>query len=314
MIDNSSISIIILTYNEEKHINRCIGETIDIAKNIFIVDSYSTDKTCELAEALGAKVYQNRWVNYAAQFNWALRNLPIETDWVLRLDADEILIDPLKKMLVESIKTLPKTTSGIYFERRVRFMGRWIRHGGTYPMDVLRLFRFGKGHCEHRWMDEHIKITSGTTTKIDGYIIDDNRNNLGWWTNKHNDYALREAIDMLDIKHDLIQEDGIAPRLIGSQAQRKRWLKVKYAALPLFIRPFIYFIYRYFIKLGFLDGRQGLIWHFLQGFWYRFLVDAKIFEIYSKGGKDSESIKEVIEAEYGIDLSEMKTIGLLESN
>ncbi len=298
------ISVIILTLNEERHINRCIASIKDIAKDIFIVDSYSTDRTCEVAESLGAKVYHHRWVNHAIQFNWALNNLPISTDWVFKLDADEIATESLKKQLITRIGQLPGTITGIYIGRRVHFMGRWIRHGATYPLYVVRLFRFGKGYCEKRWIDEHVKITDGMTTRIDGDIVDDNRNNLGWWTNKHNNYALREAIDILNIKFRFIEEDGIVPSLRGFQEQRKRWLKIRYASLPLFFRPFIYFIYRYFFKLGFLDGRKGLIWHFLQGFWYRFLVDAKIYEIYSKGGTDSKSIRKVIEQEYGIKLIE----------
>jgi len=302
MIRKPNISVIILTLNEERHIDRCIASIKDIAKDIFIVDSYSTDRTCEAAESLGAKVYHHTWVNHAIQFNWALNNLPISTDWVFKLDADEIATEYLKKQLIKRISQLPETITGIYIGRRVHFMGRWIRHGTTYPLYVMRLFRFGKGYCEKRWMDEHIKITEGMTIRIDGDIVDDNGNNLGWWTNKHNNYALREAIEILNIKFRLIEKDGIVPSLRGFQEQRKRWLKIRYASLPLFWRPFIYFIYRYFFKLGFLDGRKGLIWHFLQGFWYRFLVDAKIYEIYSKGGTDSKSIRKVIEQEYGIKL------------
>jgi hypothetical protein len=252
-------------------------------------------------------VFKHRWVNYATQFNWSLNNLPIASDWVFRLDADEIATDTLKKRIVTFTRELPDTISGIYIGRRVHFMNRWIRHGGTYPMYVMRIFRFGKGRCEQRWMDEHIKITHGSSTRVTGDIIDDNRNSLGWWTNKHNNYALREAIDILNLKFNLSEKDSILHKFTGFQDQRKRWLKLKYASLPLFFRPFIYFIWRYFLKFGFLDGYQGLIWHFLQGFWYRFLVDAMIFEIFVKGGRDSETIKQVIEKEYGIDLADIVT-------
>ena len=302
MINRPSISFIILTFNEERHIRRCIGSVMDIAADVFIVDSYSIDRTCELANSLGAKVYQNSWVNYATQFNWALNNLPIKTEWVFRLDADEIITDSLRRRLVERIDQLPEAITGVYMGRRVHFLGRWIRHGAAYPMYVLRLFRFGKGYCEKRWMDEHIKITEGKTDKIDADIIDDSKKSLGWWTEKHNQYALREAIDLLNMKFKIVVEDSIVPRLCGTQEQRNRWLKARYASLPLFVRPVVYFAYRYFIKFGFLDGVEGLIWHFLQGLWYRFLVDAKIYEIYHKGGTDSKSIKQVIEQEYGIDL------------
>jgi glycosyltransferase involved in cell wall biosynthesis len=204
MKKQSNLSVIILTYNEQKHISRCIGSVSDIASDIFIVDAHSTDKTCELAAAQGAKVIRNKWVNYATQFNWALDNLPIHTDWVLRLDADEIVTGHLQKELASCIDQLPESIVGIYVNRRVNFWGRWIRYGGMYPMYVMRLFRFGFGYCEPRWMDEHMVITNGKSIKIEGDIIDDNLNNLGWWISKHNDYALREAIDMLNIKFKFI--------------------------------------------------------------------------------------------------------------
>jgi len=302
MSQHPDISVIILTFNEERHIVRCIENVIDIAKDIFVVDSYSSDRTCELAESLGANIYRNEWLNYAYQFNWALNNLPIKTNWVFRLDADEIATSSLKQQIVEQIHKMPEAVSGLYIKRKLHFMNKWIRHGGMYPMYVLRLFKFGRGHCEQRWMDEHIKITQGTTAEINGVIIDDNRNNLGWWINKHNNYAVRETVDLLNIKYKIREENPIIPQLTGTQEQRRRWLKIRYASLPLFIRPFLYFIYRYFFRLGFLDGRRGLVWHFLHGFWYRFLVDALIFEIQCKGGKDCRSVRRIISREYGIHL------------
>jgi len=295
-----AVSVIILTFNEERHIERCISSLGDIATSIFVVDSYSTDQTCQLAESLGARVYKNKWVNYATQFNWALNNLPITTGWVFRLDADEIVTESLRILLQSEMNGLTEDVTGIYIGRRMHFMGKWIRHGAMYPIYVMRIFKFGKGYCEQRWMDEHIKTTEGISRRMNGDIVDDNLNNIGWWTNKHNNYALREAIDLLNLRFGILEEDGIIASLIGTQEQRKRWLKIRYASLPLFIRPFVYFLYRYFLKFGFLDGKEGLIWHFLQGFWYRFLVDAKIFEIQSKGGSNAESIRDLLANEYGV--------------
>lgn len=302
MTTKPDISVIILTYNEELHIERCIASLADIAKAVFVVDCYSTDRTCELAESLGAQVFKNNWVNYATQFNWALNNLPIRTDWVFRLDADEIVTDTLRDQLCKNLGQLTDEVTGVYIGRRMNFMGKWIRHGAMYPIYVMRIFQYGKGFCEQRWMDEHIKTIEGTSRRFTGDIVDDNLNNLGWWTNKHNNYALREAIDLLNLRFVFLDEDGIVARLTGTQEQRKRWLKIRYASLPLFFRPFIYFIYRYFLKVGFLDGKEGLVWHFLQGFWYRFLVDAKILEIYLKGGTSADSIRQLLDREYGIKL------------
>ena len=144
-------------------------------------------------------------------------------------------------------------------------------------------------------MDEHVKLEQGKTITFENDFVDDNLNNLTWWTNKHNNYATREAIDLLNIKYKFSSADGLNANLSEAQDKRKRWLKENlYTRLPLFIRPFLYFIYRYIFKLGFLDGIPGLIWHFLQGFWYRFLVDAKIYQIESLARSRKETISKII--------------------
>ena len=228
--------------------------------------------------------------------------MPIKTNWIMRLDADEYLTEELKQELLEKLEKLPEDITGLYVKRRVYFMERWIKHGGYYPIWLLRIWRKGKGYCEPRWMDEHIKITEGKVAFLENDIVDHNLKTLHWWINKHNSYATREAIDLLNYKYGFMKFDEIKPKLFGTQEQRKRWLKLRYAKLPLFFRPFLYFFYRYFFKLGFLDGKEGLIWHFLQGFWYRFLVDAKIYEIEKRAKGERLSVKEVIKKVYGIEL------------
>jgi len=296
----NDISILILTFNEETHIARCIKSLQPFAKDIFIIDSYSTDKTVEIAESLGAKVYQNKWVNYAIQYQWGLDNCPIDTEWVMRMDSDEYVLPELAKEISNKLSTINEDISGIYIKRRVYFMDKWIKHGSYYPIWLLRIWRYKEGKIEERWMDEHIKLSSGKTVQFDNDLVDDNKNNLTWWTEKHNNYATREAVDILNIIYNFKKYDEVEPNLFGTQEQRKRWLKIRYASLPLFIRPILYFTWRYFFKLGFLDGKSGLVWHFLQGGWYRFLVDAKINEIYFKAGKDRNKILELLEKEHGI--------------
>lgn len=296
------LSVIILTGNEQQHIERCIASVRDIAARIYVVDCFSTDQTREIATGLGAEVYQNRWVNYATQFNWALENLPLTTEWIFRLDADEVVTDDLKQELQERLPTLPNEVSGIYVKRRMMFLGKWISHGAMHPAYMLRIWRRGSGFCEKRWMDEHIKLIRGESIAFQHDIIDDNLNNLTWWIAKHNDYATREAVDLLNIRYDLIAYDEVTPTLWGTQVQRKRWLKLRYARLPLFVRPVLYFIYRYFFRLGFMDGREGLAYHFLQGFWYRFLVDAKLFDLHRKCGNDRVKIVAQLKDDYGIDI------------
>jgi glycosyltransferase involved in cell wall biosynthesis len=299
------ISVIILTYNEEQHIERCIKSLLPFAKEIFLVDSFSTDKTIEIAQNLGVKVYQNPWTNnHAMQFNWGLENCPISTKWIMRMDADEYVLSELSNEIIEKLETLKEDENGIFLKRRVFFLDNWIKRGGYYPIWLLRIWRNGKGICEERWMDEHIKVTEGKSIHFENDIVDHNLNNLSWWTTKHNNYATREAVDLLNNIYNFMNYDEVEAKLFGSQIQRKRWLKLRYAKLPLFVRPFLYFHFRYIFQAGFLDGRAGFIWHFLQGLWYRFLVDAKINEIYHRAGKDKQNILKYIEKQYGIKFDE----------
>jgi hypothetical protein len=220
----------------------------------------------------------------------------------MRMDSDEYILPELADEIHHKIDRLEDSTAGIYIKRRVNFMDRWIKHGSYYPIWLLRIWRYKQGKIEERWMDEHIKLSSGNTVQFENDLVDDNKNNLSWWTEKHNNYATREAVDILNILHGFIKYDEVEPNLWGTQEQRKRWLKIRYASLPLFVRPVLYFHWRYFFKLGFLDGRQGLVWHFLQGFWYRFLVDAKIYQIHHIAKKENKSLKQVIKDDFGLDL------------
>lgn len=299
------ISIIILTYNEEIHIKRCIENVKSISKDIFVVDCFSTDKTIDIAKSMDAKIVQHKWESsYAKQFNWALNNLPIRTTWVLRLDADEYLLPELKWEIEKKLDNLPDEISGVFFKRRHYFLGKWIKRG-TYPVKLLRLFKYKKGFCEQRWMDEHIEITEGKTMEFDNDFVDHNLNNLGWWIQKHNGYAIREAIDLLDLELNLL-EINYNQKLLTGQPLQKRKKKLKYAKMPLFFRSFVYFLYRYFFKFGFIEGKEAFLWHFLQGWWYRTLVDATIWEIKKACGTDKDKIKQYIKTSYNIDIDVIK--------
>ncbi|NSW46009.1 MAG: glycosyltransferase family 2 protein [Bacteroidales bacterium] len=295
------ISVIILTYNEEIHIERCIQNIKTIAKDIFVVDCFSTDNTVKIAKSLGAKVFQHKWENsYAKQFNWALENLPITTKWILRLDADEYLYPELIEEITKKLPKLPENITGIVFKRRHIFLEKWMKRG-TYPVKLLRLFQHKKGICEQRWMDEHIQLNEGISIEFEHDFADHNLNNLTWWTQKHNGYAIREAIDLLNIELHFYEEKE--PQL-NAQALKKRKHKESYARKPLFLRAFIYFVYRYFFKLGFLEGKEGFLWHFLQGWWYRTLVDVKIYEIKKTCGTDKEKIKQYLLTHHHINIDD----------
>ena len=293
------LSVIILTYNEELHIQRCIENVKSIAKDIFVVDCFSTDNTVSIANELGATVFQNTWPgNQASQFNWALNNLPIQTNWVLRLDADEYLLPELIEEFKQKLPLLESNITGIILPLRRVFLGRIIKRG-TGKILLMRVFQYGKAKCEQRWMDEHIQLTEGNAIEFQYDFVDHNLNNLSWWTQKHNNYAIREAIDLLDIELNLLEKSN-ENKLTG-QAAQKRKKKLSYAKKPLFIRSFAYFIYRYVFKLGFTEGKEGFLWHFLQGWWYRTLVDAMIFEIKKTCGNDKEKIIDYIRINYHID-------------
>jgi glycosyltransferase involved in cell wall biosynthesis len=273
-----SLTVVILTRDEERNIGKCIQSIIPLTRSIVVIDSGSNDRTVEIAKGYGAVVAFREWTNHADQFNWGLDNLSIDSDWVMRLDADEEVTPGLVAAVRTFLERPPAEVTGIMLRRRVYFLGRWIRHGGYYPTWLLRVFRRGMGRCEARWMDEHIVVTHGTTISIHEDIIDKNNKDLTFWTDKHNHYASRELMDIIDQREHPPAGEPEDAALTG-QIRLRRWLKSNvYARTPLFVRPFLYFVYRYFFRLGFLDGKEGLIFHFLQGFWYRFLVDAKLYE------------------------------------
>lgn len=298
------ISVVILTYNEELHIGRCLDNVSLFAKDIFIIDSFSTDRTLQIVkEYPNVIVLQNKWENnHAKQFNWGLEHASIKTEWVLRLDADEYLLPELIEELNERLDTLDDDITGIIFNRRHYFMDKWMKRG-IYPVKLLRLFRLSKGICEQRLMDEHIQLLEGKAIEFKYDFVDHNLNDLSWFCHKHVNYAIREAVDLLDIEYGLTGLDLRSVKSgISKQALIKRNIKYKYAKQPLFWRSFFYFCYRYFYRGACLDGKVGFIWTFMQGWWYRTLVDAKIFEIKTLCQDNPEMMKKYLLEHYNIKL------------
>ncbi len=296
------LTVVILTKNEELHIERAMNSVQGITDRTIVVDSGSTDRTVELAQAMGATVLTNPWTNHATQFNWALDQLPADTQWVMRLDADEYVTPELEREIALRLSTLPADIYGISIGRRMNFLGERVRFGGLFPIRIIRLFRYGHGRCENRWMDEHI-LVEGATAEFAGEIIDDNRNSLTWWTEKHNAYASREVVEMLNLEHGFMARDTNGDLNNGQQAGIKRWLKEKvYARLPAQLRASLYFFYRFVLRLGFLDTREGRAFHILQGFWYRYLVDAKLQEVRKHMRDTHKDAKTAIRDVLGIDL------------
>jgi len=266
------LSVIILTRDEELHLRTCVESLADLHAQIFVVDSGSSDRTQEIARELGCEVYQHPFESQAAQLNWAIDNLPVQAIWLLRMDADEWLTPQLAAEIAATLPLAAPDVAAFVMKRRVYFWGRWIRHGGYYPIWLMRLWRAGSARSEQRWMDEHLILTApGKILQLNEDFVDENRKGLGFWTDKHNRYADREVKDTLS-------ESSSDPRPAGQMGFR-RWAKGNvYGRMPLFLRAFCYWFYRYFILFGFLDGRPGFVFHFLQAFWYRMLIDAKIYE------------------------------------
>lgn len=271
-----TLAVIILTYNEEANIAQALDSVAGWADEIFILDSQSTDRTLEIAGRYGCHIAQNKFENYAKQRNHALDHLPIHSEWVFFLDADEWLSEELKKEISALIATSP-VENGFYIKRRLIWMRRWIRRG-YYPSWQLRLFRHGKGRCEGRAVNEHL-IVEGITGNLRNDFTDENKKGVSDWIAKHNGYATREAQELLNTR-SMRSYQEIDVSLFGSQAQRRRWLRYKvWNNLPPLIRPFFYFIYRYILLGGFLDGREAFIFHFLQALWYPLLIDIKYLEM-----------------------------------
>lgn len=277
----TSLAVIILTNNESRHLERAIASVSSFATSIHVIDSGSTDDTTAIARRNGAEVLHHPWVNYASQFQWAADTIASDAEWIMRLDADETVEPDLARRIREQLPVLPADVVGINIDRKHIFLGRWIRYGGRYPLTLLRIYRRGHGRIEQRWMDEHLIVHGGRTVHFAGGFTDHNLGDLAFFIAKHNGYATREAIDVLNQRHDLFSRDiEITAARASPQAALKRWVKEQvYNRLPFYLSAPAYFLYRYLFQLGFLDGRQGLIYHVLQGFWYRFLVGARVVEL-----------------------------------
>jgi glycosyltransferase involved in cell wall biosynthesis len=267
---STAITVIIMTYNEASNLEQALRSLQGWADQVIVLDSFSTDRTVQIAENYGCEIYRHHFENYAKQRNHAL-TLPIRHEWVLFLDADEWLPLALKREITETI-THHSPQNGFYLKRRFIWMGRWIRRG-YYPTWILRLFRHGKGHCEERGVNEHM-IVEPPVGYLNHDFIHEDRKEIADWITKHIRYAQREAEELIKRENGLPQTE-IGARIFGTQAERKRWLRQKiWEHLLPFVRPWFYFLYCYVLRGGFLDGKEAFIYHFLHALWYKLLIDA----------------------------------------
>ena len=275
----------ILTGNEELHIARCISRIAARVERVFVIDSFSTDRTVEIARGLGAEVVQRAFITQSEQFQWAQETLPLTSEWILRLDADEYLEDGLLQSLERTLSGLDNGVTGLEFKLKVIFKGHFLRWGGYYETWLTRMWRRGGGYYDTRLMDEKITLRHGRSQRITGGdLVDENLNDITWWTEKHNRYATRQMADFIAVEYGL-SDYGRAVRDTSSASGLNSHNKMKqilrnsvYRRIPLYVRSVLYFFYRYVLRAGLLDGKAGFVWHSLQGFWYFMLTDVKIDE------------------------------------
>ncbi len=296
---NNQFSFIIITYNEAIHLPRLLASIQNLNAPIFILDSGSTDNTIAIAEKNGAVTLQHPFENHPKQWDFALKAFDIQTPWIICLDADQVVTTELNERLRSFKDTDHQYINGIYFNRKNFFKGRWIKHGSYFPFYLLKMVRYNIGYSDlNENMDHRFIVPGNTVIWKDGYILEENlkENNISFWIEKHNRYSDLVAQEEVE-RAQRIRSQTIKPRFWGSPDERTAWLKQLWWKLPKYVRPMLYFIYRLFFQMGILDGRTGIIFHFLQAFWFRLVVDIKIDELLQKtpielsAGKNNEPLK-----------------------
>ncbi len=278
MIDATAI---IMTKNEEKNIFDCLKSMKGFAKRCVVIDCGSTDKTVKIAKELGADVYNHEFNYYAQQFNWGLKNCDIDTEWVIRLDADERFPTELKKEIKKIIDDNKNNEmNGIVIEADLYFLGRLMKHG-MHKKRKMMLFKKQYGRIEDRRRDAHSVISEGYTVRAKHRFVHYDFKNIDDYIKKYNWYATREMQDYIDYKRGENETNIKTDAAIVTQRKKKYGI---YYKAPRYFRCWAWFIYNYIFRGGFLDGKEGLIFYFLECYWYRFAVDAKIYEYEKNGG------------------------------
>nr|WP_255538452.1 glycosyltransferase family 2 protein [Polynucleobacter sp. P1-05-14] len=262
-----------MTFNSVEIIRETVTQALKVSHNIFVVDSGSTDGTIEILYELGCHVAKREFLGYSSQRNWAINQVK-EFSWQLHLDADEVL-DELGISQINLALQEMSPHNAYMIKRRDYFMGKMLRFSGLNPWH-LRLFKTGFVCCENRLYDQHF-VSDGSVGRLKGFMHDKNCLTLTEWVRRHNHWSTLEAQEILN---ECADRPGILrARFWGDARERTRFFKKIYYKLPNTLRSFLYFFYRYFIALGFLDGATGFYFIFFQALWFRMLVDAKYREI-----------------------------------
>ena len=275
------LSVLVTTRNEEVNIERCLQSVHGFADQIFVLDSESTDHTTEIcrryAEVHTLAYDHSRIIPWI--FQWGLDNLPLRNDWVLILEADQAVPLPLREEIAALLARPEIREDGFYIRRRQIFRGRPLRFGGYGSKVLLKLFRRSRSELDPVEQDTRVYVR-GAVGRLRSPLDEWNRkeDRILFYLEKHLRYAEAFAQEELQRRRGRLAWKT-TPRFFGTPDERILWLKDRYYRLPLFVRPALYFLYRYFFLLGILDGKNGLVFHFLQAFWFRLVVDIRLEEL-----------------------------------
>ncbi|HEV7518630.1 MAG TPA: glycosyltransferase family 2 protein [Thermoanaerobaculia bacterium] len=282
------LSVLVVTRNEERNVERCLVSVHGWADQIFVVDSESSDRTrdiaCRYADAVVELPYDHTriipWI-----FQWALDHLPLRNEWVLILEADQAvppalqqeIADLLAPARIANVAKIPE--SGFYIRRRQIFRGHPLRFGGYGNKYLLKLFRRSRSELDPVEQDTRVYVR-GSVGRLRSPLEEWNQkeDQILFYLEKHLRYADAFAREEL-LRRRTNLPFKLTPRFFGTADERTLWWKTRYYRMPLFLRPCLYFLYRYFFLLGILDGGTGFLFHFLQAFWFRLVVDVRLAEL-----------------------------------
>jgi glycosyltransferase involved in cell wall biosynthesis len=276
------LAVLVVTRNEEANLERCLLSVHGFAGQIFVIDSESGDRTREIAARYADEVHvlaydHSRIIPWI--FQWGLDHLPIRHDWVLILEADQALPPALCQEIAALLARPEIAEAGFYIRRRQIFRGRPIRFGGYGGKHLLKLFRRDRCELDPAEQDTRVYVR-GPVGRLRAPLEEWNRKEdaILFYLEKHLRYADAFAREEVERRAGLLPWK-LTPRLFGASDERTLWLKDRYYRLPLFLRPALYFFYRYVVLLGVLDGSNGFVFHFLQAYWFRLVVDIRLAEL-----------------------------------
>ena len=275
----TTLTAVILTLNEEKNLPDCLASLKDFAQRVVVVDSGSTDAPREIALSMGAEFLEHPFENNARQFNWALDNADIRTDWVLRIDADERMTPAVIRECRSIMDGGDAEICGIIMQATFYMMGKPLNHGMRKKRKLM-IFRRGAARIENRYMDEHTVLSRGRSVSIRARFDHMDFKSIDHFVQKLNWYASREVLDVLGDNFSGGDQHALQDASIARTRKLKSGL---YYRFPMFLRAWLLFLYCYIFRLGFLDGKEGLIYNFLYAYMYRFVVDAKLYEARKTG-------------------------------